>query len=695
MRFSLDFFKKKETGTETYIGLLLKEDEGTVFFLQETKAGLEILEKEKFAFTNGWEHLTEDIDEILYKLETRTEKSPDKTIFFVYSHLIDTKHGEIKQPYLHKIKELVKNLELKPLGYIECHEALIEQLKKKEGVSLNAILIEIDKTALSVLVYKGGSQFFQETVARTTNIIDDLLPVFDKIILQTILPTRVILYDSSDLTAESGKLITYKWSADYFIQLPRIEIIKEEELIEGLLSTFTKQIFSKKLSKPISEKKEILGFVIGGDVSRETREQEKFQEEESVLPPQKLSKKPLGELFDSLRNNTEVFTQNILARAKALPRFSFVIIGACLIIASIFLTEYYFHTANVTIFLPSQSLNKNIQISTRTATSNSQAPNQLAIQKEEETVEFSQTKEVSGKRTIGEEAKGEVTVHNFSDSEKTVDKGTTIEAGGIKFTLNDSVKVASASLAPDGSAKLPGKAKQKITSAAIGPEGNLSKDQRFSVGDLPQSTYFAINESAFSGGTKKDIRTVSEKDIDDLEKALLNKAKNYKSAKLEAKLKEGFKPIKQLTESKVISSTTPAEVGEEAETVKLQSKIEIAYYIYKEKDLLEKLENLLAKDARPGFSVEEENILYTISKVQKKTRETTLTVEARAKASEKINKDELLKKITGRGGSKVEQKVKDEYKAEGLEFKVNHPLPILRNWFPIMRKNINLEFAFQ
>src|SRR5450830_1860790 len=152
---NIPFFSKKEQ-KEFYLGIFLKEDQGIAMIFLKENGRLELVDREKFAYTNGWESLTNDVDEALYKLEKNLEVEIKKTIIFVYSHLVDEKIGDIKPVYLQKIKQLIKALDLKPMGYIECFEAMSFYLQKEDQISLTAILIEIDKTQIGIFTYKGG-----------------------------------------------------------------------------------------------------------------------------------------------------------------------------------------------------------------------------------------------------------------------------------------------------------------------------------------------------------------------------------------------------------------------------------------------------------------------------------------------------------------------------------------------------------
>src|SRR3989338_2486058 len=282
----LPFFTKQANKNKIFFGLFLKEKEGVGLIMKSENSNIILLDQEKFTYSDGWEHLTEDIDELILKLEQRAKVQLHETIFFLYSHFIDEKTKEIKKPFLQKIKELVKNLNLKALGYIECYEAVIHYLEKKEELPLTAVLIELDHSNLSVFVYKRGELAYSKVLAHTDNLIDDLLTSLSEIKGKFLLPSRIILYDSKDMDNESTEIVTYRWSEEMFVQLPRVEIVKEHEIISGLLGVFAEQFGKKTTGIEFKENKpqqEILGFVIGGDVT-ETKESTATKETRSTLP---------------------------------------------------------------------------------------------------------------------------------------------------------------------------------------------------------------------------------------------------------------------------------------------------------------------------------------------------------------------------------------------------------------------------
>src|SRR3989339_477236 len=356
MNFS--FFKKKSSIADIYLGLFLKESKGEVMIIESTGKSISITHSESFDYSNGWENLTNDIEEILFHLEKKIGRQLTKTIFFMYSHFIDDKAGDIKKPYLQKIKDLVKNLELTALGYIECHEAVSSFLQKKEEISLTAILIEIDANNLGIFIYKGGKINYKIIVSRTDNIVEDIMKGLSDLKGKYLLPSRIILYDSQNLDSTSDKILTHKWGSEYFVQLPRVDILTYLEVSQGLIEVFGQQIglhsTHEKTSNVEDKKNEVMGFLINDDV----KQLESKSENNIVL----LEKK-------DFLGSTKQFANNLLSKFELL--FSLrkkiyinlsgkytVYVGFFIIIISLFLNEYFFHKAEVRLYMPSKTISK-------------------------------------------------------------------------------------------------------------------------------------------------------------------------------------------------------------------------------------------------------------------------------------------------------------------------------------------------
>ena len=695
------FFGKKSSEAKTFFGLFLKEKEGIGMVLKLTDAKISLMSEQKFSYSNGWENIAEDIDQLILKLEQQTHVHLHETIFFVYSHFIDEKTKEIKKPYFQKIKDLVKKLDLKALGYIECYEAVVTYLQEKEELPIPPVLIELDSSNLTLLIYKRGQLSYSKILAHTDSIIDDLLTAFNEIKGKFLLPSRIILYNSKDLDDESTQIVTYRWSEELFIQLPRVEIIKEHEVIQGLLTVFGEQFGKQKPNIELVENKppeEVLGFVIGDDVA----EQEPPVSSETTSPPPPVftdvedGSKDKG---TDERLSTEDFHSDeaksprgacIFKNMESLPQFltkkAIIFVGLAIILLALFLNEYFLHTSTLTLFLPSQTITKEVTLN---------YPGDIDIQKTVKSADLSDKKSTTGKKDIGEKAKGSITVHNFDDKEKAFSKGTILESGNLRFILDQDIKVASSSVVTvsGGLVKQPGKTKASVTAEDNGPQGNLSSGKQFKIDDFSTSLYFGLNESAFAGGTKKEVKTVSKKDIEDLKTSLLAKAKKAKLDQLADEKGSDTHILSKLTEVTLQNEKYSKEIGEEADSLSLTAKANATLYLYKNKDLSDHLHDILVKDAPSDFTLEKNKINFTVDNANKKDDKISLSVSANGKFIKDVKSSDVLKTVKGKSIENVKKMMKDNYKANSIQLDIEPKLPILENFMPFFEKNIIVKIS--
>ena len=675
----LPFFKKNTNEGKNFFGILLKENEGIGLVIKIKNSNFILVDQEKFTFTNAWENIAEDLDGVILRLEQRTKLKLNETIFFVYSHFVDEKTKEIKKPYLQKIKELVNNLNLKALGFIECYEAITHYLEKKEEIPLTAILMELDHSNLSTFVFKRGRLTYSKVLAHTNNVIDDLLTCFIEIKGKFVLPSRIILYDSKDLDKESTDIVTYRWSEELFVQLPRVEIIKEHELIQGLLGVFGEQV-SQKISgtKFIEEKPptEVLGFVIGGDVTKQAQTPS-FKKDTSL----KLAKPSLASISS--------WISPIINLLKSIPMVFnkkwTIILGLILVMTALLLTEYFLHKARLTIFLSSKTIKKDINLTS----------DELKIESFSKSVDLTDSKSTSGKKEVGEKARGSVTIHNFDDNEKLFTKGTTLETAGLKFNLDQDVKVASASVVTisGGIVKQPGKTKTNLTALEIGPQNNVGSGKQFKIDDLLTSLYFGINENAFSGGTKKEVKTVSAKDMEELRKSIQEQGKRQKLDQQDTKKNLDKKVLTDLIEFVLTEEKFGQELGEESDKLTLKSKVKATIYLYEEKELKDLITKKLTKELEKGYVLERQKLLFTINNAIKKNDRITLVIDMESKAVKDVPIGDIVRIIRGKSRKNLESSLKANFAAEGFELEINPKLPLLQNWLPFLEKNIDVKIS--
>lgn len=677
---TFNIFRKSSKG---YIGLLLRETDGIIMYLEANSQtqNLEKIDSEKFTLTSRWDHLADDVDDALYKLEVRTKKTFDDIIFFVYSHLVEPDTHEIKKQHLASIKNLVKSMELRPLGFIEVYEAYLKSLLNKDPQPFSSIVVESDDTIITIFTYQSGALVSQVSAQRKKSFISDLSEALEAVKETVELPPSIILLPSKD-AQEGADLVEHHWEEKFFGHQPTVSVVAEEELVNSLISTFSAQILAVEGDKlettvsPTVPTQERMGFVIGGE----------SEDSSDVIRPAFTNSVTL--LFQSAQARLSAIKQRLgslgIFRSRKLFIHSSIVVGVVLILAGLTLTELNLHKAVVTMTLSSQKLEL-----TRSFDATS-----LGLKEASEAAKFDARTTATGVKNVGQPAKGTVTIYNSSLTQgKTFPKGTSlVGSGNLAFTLDTEVKLASAS--GDAVDIVSSNAKSAVTASAIGPESNLASGTKFSVADESAASVIAKADSALTGGTKTQIQVVSEKDIANAEAQIVTKAQNFIKSNVTKSLGSDALILKPLTTVTTKSQNVDNEVGTEAGSVELRSDVLISYsYVSTEKIRNAIIKSLQSK-IRDGLSIAGTNLTFNVLSVSNKNSDVQLSLKATARAVAPITDEEVLSSITGKTIGTLKSLAKEKYHAQSVEFTVDHPVGVLKNILPLFSGNIKLRLLY-
>jgi hypothetical protein len=768
------FNKTSNSAIKFYFGLILREDDGVGMILKidETNHSISILDESKFNYSNSWERIVEDVDQVISRLENQNNLKVKQVIYFVYSHMVSQSDKQIKPIYLNKIKKIAKELELKPLGYIAYHEALVNYFRRIEESPLTSTIIELDKNSISIFIYKGGVVTYSNEIASTelSNLVGDLEVAFTKASSgnKAFLPSRMILYDSHNIEKESTKIITHHWNENLFIQIPRVEVITMDKIKEALINCFSDQLFEitsakneivnndsyqeedfeedVEPEKPKNiddfQKVEILddekmdfvedptslklrgagpsiveglvpdvveGFSIGKDI-RDSSQISNIKSSHFVntsrdkqisnIENQKSDYVSSRIADEDFRNNDNNFLkpengfEKMFSFVKSIfSKFSIgsigmknigvvapAIVGIVLILSAVFIYLYFFHRADVIVNFNSQKIEKEIDVSNL---------NFQSVDKEiTKTVEMVTT----GKKTIGESAKGTVLISSLFSSEKILKKGTVLSTvtSNIKFLLNEEIKIPSRSGSMlDGNVS-PGKVRADVTGFEIGPNGNIEKGQKMKVEEYSTDDVVAVSENNFTGGIKKDIQTASLDDYARLRKEAENQINIDASDSAKTDL-NGSKIVPELTSIDVVSEKFSKELNTEATSISLTEVSNVKYMTYKDLDIKKIISDSISKDVPLGFELKNENISYQFIEATDNNGEIKATIKVNIKLMQKIDRSKLLNDLVFKNINEVETMVKKNYNAVSLSVKPLSEISFINNYLPLFSKNINLR----
>lgn len=297
-------------------------------------------------------------------------------------------------------------------------------------------------------------------------------------------------------------------------------------------------------------------------------------------------------------------------RSKAF--FAVVGLVAGLIVVTLGFVGYTYATAQATVLLnlDKEAVSKEVAITVDASAAATDPQNQvLAADTVKKTVSDSGSIPTTGVTIVGDKATGTVTIFNKTTSQKTFEAGTTLKSGEFAFTLDDEVKVASASVQEKagGAETKYGQAQAKITASEIGAEYNLPEDTKFSIASFATDTYEAIAEDGdFSGGASREVRVVSEEDrtalLTELRASLLETA----NQELSDEAPEG----QYVLPTQNISEQTPsfsAEVGKEADQLELELSITVEALAYTVEDLRPLAQAVLGSEVPEGYELANED----------------------------------------------------------------------------------------
>jgi len=178
------------------------------------------------------------------------------------------------------LKQVCRNLELKPLGFVATIEALVTFLKKKQGTPPSAILIRMAETEICLSLVVLGKVVGSQTVVRSEDLAADVkegLARFEKV---ENLPPRMILFDSlADFEEAKQQLISYEWDKELpFLHFPKVESLAVETSIRAIAVAGGSEV-AKSLGFEIEEEKK----EVSKEKDRDEETEERAAEEVGVV----------------------------------------------------------------------------------------------------------------------------------------------------------------------------------------------------------------------------------------------------------------------------------------------------------------------------------------------------------------------------------------------------------------------------
>jgi hypothetical protein len=536
-----------------------------------------------------------------------------------------------------RLKGIASRLELKPMGFVVTSEALVRYLSGKEKFPINGLLIEVGEQMLEVDWIRSGQVWESRAKKREGDEVEDLAGLLGELPSTMGLPPKWWVFDAKERVGELvGRITEFNWGEKSNLKLdhlPEVEAIGKDECLEavcGVVATSSGAgIEDKKKpgerksnargvgvagggvgkAEPFAEKKEDgqvseklgsieeVGFVWGKD-SEKLKVQPVRQAQDGREKLQVKSEKEIqvGGLEKGNGEDVKQETvQDVGVRGKVelggvggkrglglkIPK-KLLLVPLILVLGLGLLGfgYWYFPSAEVTLAVKPTRLEEKISLKIDPSAEELDFESGVIPGRVLE-VEMSieRTGGVSGEKTIGDQAKGRVKIFNDTSSVQLLEVGTELaSAAGLKFSLDEEVKVASKSVDPQATPPFkPGEAEVGVTAVEIGADYNLASGASFSVANFAQSSLIGRGIDEFTGGSARQVKAVSEEDreglLGDARGSLLEEGGTELRGQVSGESEELIEESIQLSG---LVSEFNHEVGDEAEELhlNLSGKIE-------------------------------------------------------------------------------------------------------------------------
>jgi hypothetical protein len=484
----------------------------------------------------------------------------------------------------------------------------------------------------------------------------------------------------------------------------------ENEEIEGQVANEIDKEEDEKEAETESESNvsfvspETFGFTPGIDVTVQTQKSKSENEHKSEFDKNKINEEKEDKSVNKLSTITNIF------RNIKIPHFSFpfqiplkgglsakapfiVAISVLILAGLIWLILFSLPRATVTIVVSPKQIQQTVSLNILPdAVSVSADTNSIPGKKLEKQMSGDKVIPVTGKKKVGEPAKGTVTIYNKSLDSRTFKKGTIISSGGIQFTLDNDVSIASASESI-GSLTF-GKTDAPVTASQIGTAGNISSGNDFEFKDYSSSIVTARNDAVFSGGTSRDVKVVSRADMDELVSAVSKDLVDSAKQGLTSSVSGSQKLIVETVKTSVVDKKFTEELDQETDKLHGTVTISVTGVAYDEADLKLIWKASAAKNVPPGYVLSEERLNLTVSKVQvKKDGKINAELAMSGYAVPTLDPDSLKTKITGQSISKASEIIK--LTPGVFDIRYAWKFALLKNKLPIQKNHITIAVTVE
>ncbi len=303
------------------------------------------------------------------------------------------------------------------------------------------------------------------------------------------------------------------------------------------------------------------------------------------------------------------------------------------------------------------------------------------------------SEQTTGTKEVGTPSKGQITIFSTLTDTTTIPKGTTIISdNNLKYTLDSNVTVASSSGYSGDVVTVPN---VSVTASDIGPAYDLPSGAKFSVNGFDKGSVSGKNDTAFSGGTKKDVIVVSQADIDKLSSDVTKSMEDKAKADLAQQTGNGKMLLPFFTKEDLSQQTISGKVGDQTQNLSLDGTITYQALAVDKADITSLASHELQGTIPSDMVLTSDGIQTDVTDVKQANNTVTGTLIIKASLQPKIDTSQLAKELAGKSFQEANDIVKALPQIQSVNFVLSPNLFFLPKILPRLASHIVVTLTSQ
>lgn len=377
---------------------------------------------------------------------------------------------------------------------------------------------------------------------------------------------------------------------------------------------------------------------------------------------------------EHIRHEPETYTHSETRTKSRGFRSSFskiFVITMVVLVLGVFGLSVLLPQATITVYARSERITRDVEVTLdKSAPAVDQA--KLTAPATVITREVSQTKNfpATGTKDVGTKATGTVQIYNFTKNTLTLRASTTtlVAPNGKRFNFTKDITGirptavigAGEESEVDQSTLIPPVA---VVAQASGPDYNLGANIRFTIQNAAlgsTNNVYATSPAAFSGGTTKNVKVVSQQDLDQAVTALTGSiaAQAETDLNTERGTDSDLKILPNGITREVLAHTANKNVGAEAESFDMTMIAKITGLQYKESDIkniiVTQINSVLSSD-KYLLPDADEAVNASFKSLDLPNGRGVLSVHFETVAAYRVNADDMSKLLAGKNAIEIKE----------------------------------------